>query len=227
MASTTRSSNGRSKQAATRSSAAPSRPATADRAARSRSRAARANESGSTSPRTGRGNGSGTSSARAGRGNGGGSSGSRSSRGNASASGGSPSSRANRGSSGSPRSRASRSSDRLQRRIGAATRTIGSAAKKAKIPLVASGAAVAGLATGTALGARVVATRRPRVLGMPMPRGEEMKSGAHKVARAGRWLYDMETDLRLLREHAENSRRQSPIEVLLAGLTSRSLPRRG
>jgi hypothetical protein len=175
MASTTRSSNGRSKQAATRSSAAPSRSATADRAARSRSRAGRANG----------------------------------------------------GSSGSPSSRASRSSDRSEGRIGAMTRTIGSAAKKAKTPLVASGAAAAGLATGTALGAHVRASRRPRVLGMPMPRTDEMKSGAQKAARAGRWLYDFETDLRLLREHAESSRRQSPIEVLLSGLTSRTLPRRG
>jgi hypothetical protein len=60
---------------------------------------------------------------------------------------------------------------------------------------------------------------------MPLPRGNEVKTGAKKALRAGRWLYDMETDLRLLREHAEHARRQSPIEVLLSGLTSRRLPR--
>jgi hypothetical protein len=76
------------------------------------------------------------------------------------------------------------------------------------------------------LGALARGSRRPRVLGMPMPRGDQMKSGARKAFRAGRWLYDVETDLRLLREHAEQSRRQSPIEVLLSGLTSRTLPRR-
>jgi hypothetical protein len=105
------------------------------------------------------------------------------------------------------------------------TRTIGSTAKKAKTPIVAGGAGVAGLAAGTALGALLRGSRRPRVLGMPMPRAQEMKTGAQKAVRAGRWFYDVQTDLRLLREHAEHSRRQSPIEVLLSGLTSRTLPR--
>ena len=53
-----------------------------------------------------------------------------------------------------------------------------------------------------------------------------MKAGAQTAVRFGRWLYDMETDLRLLREHAERSRHQSPIEVVLSALTSRRLPRR-
>jgi hypothetical protein len=105
------------------------------------------------------------------------------------------------------------------------TERIGSTAKKAKTPLVAGGAAAAGLATGTALGL-LRGSRRPRVLGMPMPRASEVKASAQKAFRAGRWIYDMETDLRLVREHAEQSRRQSPIEVLLSGLTTRALPRR-
>jgi hypothetical protein len=104
--------------------------------------------------------------------------------------------------------------------------TVGSAAKKAKTPLVAGGAAAAGLATGTALGALLRGNRRPRVLGFPIPRGDEMKAGAHQAVRVGRWLYDLESDLRSLREHAEGSRRQSPIEVLLSSLTSRTLPRK-
>jgi hypothetical protein len=105
------------------------------------------------------------------------------------------------------------------------TDTIGSAAKKAKTPIVAGGAGVAGLAAGTALGALLRGSRRPRVLGMPVPRGQQIKTGAQKALRTGRWFYDVQTDLRLLREHAEHSRRQSPIEVLLSGLTSRTLPR--
>jgi hypothetical protein len=105
------------------------------------------------------------------------------------------------------------------------TDTIGSAAKKAKTPIVAGGAGVAGLAAGTALGALLRGSRRPRVLGMPVPRAQQIKTGAQKAVRAGRWFYDVQTDLRLLREHAEHSRRQSPIEVLLSGLTSRTLPR--
>jgi hypothetical protein len=172
MASTTRSSNGRSKQAGSRSAAAANRPVNG--------------RSGSAANRSSR-------------------------------------SRANR----SARTTANRTSrtTTAKRKIATATNTIGSAAKKAKTPIVAGGAAAAGLATGTTLGVLLRGSRRPRVLGMPMPRGNEMKAGAKKALRAGRWLYDMETDLRLLREHAEHSRRQSPIEVLLSGLTSRTLPR--
>jgi hypothetical protein len=130
-------------------------------------------------------------------------------------------SRPTRGATNGSRSRSS-----PKGRIAKVTDTIGASAKKAKTPLVAGGAAVAGLATGGVLGALLRGSRRPRVLGMPMPRAAEMKAGARTAARAGHWLCDVETDLRLLREHAEQSRRQSPIEVLLSGLTSRTLPRR-
>jgi hypothetical protein len=109
--------------------------------------------------------------------------------------------------------------------IAAVTGAVGSAAQKARTPIVAGGAAVAGLAAGTALGAALRQARRPRMLGIPMPRAKEMKAGARQALQAGRWLYDVQTDLRLLREHAEQSRRQSPIEILLSGLTSRTLPR--
>lgn len=93
-------------------------------------------------------------------------------------------------------------------------------------PVVAAGAAVGGLAAGTALGARLRAHRRPHVLGLPLPRSGEMRSGARKVARAGRRLYDLESDVRALREQADSTRRQSPIEVVLSALTSRRLPRK-
>jgi hypothetical protein len=180
MASTTRSSNGRSKQAGTRSAGAAKRSA-----------------NGSSG---GRANGS---------------------------SGGAASRSSRSGTSRSSRTTANGSSrtTAAKRKIATAPTTVGSAAKKAKTPILAGGAAAAGLATGTTLGFLLRGSRRPRVLGMPMPRGDEMKAGAKKALRAGRWLYDMETDLRLLREHAEHSRRQSPIEVLLSGLTSRTLPR--
>jgi hypothetical protein len=85
---------------------------------------------------------------------------------------------------------------------------------------------MAGLVAGAALGARLRAQRRPRVLGVPMPRGSELKSGAKHAAQAGRWLADVQADVRALRAQAEQSRRQSPIEVVLSALTARSLPRR-
>ncbi len=101
----------------------------------------------------------------------------------------------------------------------------GAARRLTKSPAVAGGAAAAGLAAGTALGIVLRGDRRPRVKGVPLPRGDEVKAGAKQAVRAGRWLYDLQTDVRLLREQAAQSRRQSPIEVLLSGLTSRTLPR--
>jgi hypothetical protein len=103
--------------------------------------------------------------------------------------------------------------------------TIGTAANKAKGPLIAGSAAAAGMAAGTVLGSRLQANRRSHVLGVPMPRGSELKSGAKQAARAGQWIAGMQADVRAVRAQAEQSRRESPIEVLLSGLTSRRLPR--
>jgi hypothetical protein len=91
--------------------------------------------------------------------------------------------------------------------------------------LTAAGAALGGVAVGTVVGARLRARRRPHVLGLPLPRGREMSSGAQQVARLGRKLYQLESDVRALRVQAERTRRQSPIEVVLSALTSRRLPR--
>ena len=102
---------------------------------------------------------------------------------------------------------------------------VAGAAQRVPKPALAGGAAAAGLAAGTALGAILRAHRRPRVMGLPLPRGKEVKDGARQAVRAGRWLYEVQTDVRLLREQAQQSRRQSPIEVVLSGLTSRTLPR--
>jgi hypothetical protein len=60
---------------------------------------------------------------------------------------------------------------------------------------------------------------------VPLPRGSELKSGAKHAARAGQWIAEMQADIRAVRAQAEHSQRQSPIEVLLSGLTSRRLPR--
>jgi hypothetical protein len=95
----------------------------------------------------------------------------------------------------------------------------GGARKAATLPLVAGGAAAAGLAAGSVLGAKLRRRKRPRVLGIPMPRGSELKAGAECVANAQR-------DLSLGRAQADESQRLSPIEVVLAGLTSRRVPAR-
>jgi hypothetical protein len=100
-------------------------------------------------------------------------------------------------------------------------------ARRAKGPAATvAGAAVGGLAVGTAVGARLRGHRRRHVLGLPLPRSREVRSGARQVARAGRRLYALESDVRALREQAVGARRDSPIEVLLSALTSRRLPRK-
>jgi hypothetical protein len=100
------------------------------------------------------------------------------------------------------------------------------AARRAKGPAAAAGAAVGGLALGTAVGTRLRTRRRSHVLGVPLPRSREMRSGVQQVARAGRRLYELESDVRALRAQADTARRQSPIEVVLSALTSRRLPRK-
>jgi hypothetical protein len=100
------------------------------------------------------------------------------------------------------------------------------ATQRVKGPAAAAGAAVSGLAVGALVGAHLRARRRPTLLGLPLPRGGEVRAGAEQALRAGRRLYEVESDIRALREQAEQGRRQSPIEVLLSGLTSRRLPRR-
>jgi hypothetical protein len=64
------------------------------------------------------------------------------------------------------------------------------------------------------------------MLGVPLPSSRELRSGAQRFARAGRRLYELENDVRALREQADATRRQSPIEVVLSALTSRRLPRK-
>ena len=83
---------------------------------------------------------------------------------------------------------------------GSAKNALAGAAQRAKGPAVAGGAAVAGLAAGTLLGSKL-------------------------AARAGRWVAEMQSDVWAVRAQAEQSRRQSPIEVVLSALTSRRLPR--
>jgi hypothetical protein len=122
----------------------------------------------------------------------------------------------------------SRKASTAKRKPTEVAETIGTTAKNAKGPFAAAGGAAVGLAAGMVLGSKLLhANRRSHVLGVPLPRGSELKSGAKHAARAGQWVADMQADIRAVRAQAEDSRRQSPIEVLLAGLTSRRLPRHG
>jgi hypothetical protein len=128
-----------------------------------------------------------------------------------------------------PRSRASSRSSRSRRassarsrstpgRRAAATRarsnghapletvadTVGSAASKARGPLVAGGAAAAGAIGGIVLGARVLRPRRRKVLGIPIPRdGIGLKPLAHEVRKAGKQIGRMADEVGKARAQAE------------------------
>jgi hypothetical protein len=111
------------------------------------------------------------------------------------------------------------------------------AARTAKAPALAAGAAAVGLAGGIALGSRLDAkrrglsalvARRPRVLGVPIGRKTGLQRTAETVGRAARELgsatrqVSSTTDeIRQVREQLERANRQSPVEVLLNGLTHR------
>jgi hypothetical protein len=105
---------------------------------------------------------------------------------------------------------------------------LGEASKRAKVPALAAGAGLAGLAGGVALASR---NSRKRVLGVAMP----TKSGAQAVTKNlaeatknvgsfGEGMGSLAAEVRRVREGMAESggeNRRSPIEVVLHGLTSR------
>jgi hypothetical protein len=98
--------------------------------------------------------------------------------------------------------------------------SVGKAARKAKTPLIAGGAAVAGAAGGLALGARQArkskALRRPKV----KIRSQDLARAARDVGQFGMDVGQLAGELRKSREAANGSTR-SPVEVVLDGLTHR------
>ncbi len=114
--------------------------------------------------------------------------------------------------------------------VGSAGKTVGKAASKAKTPLLAGGAALAGAAGGMAIGAmrsRHANTRK--LLGMKMPQPKRVKLRSRDVAQAAREVGtfsqnvgELATELRHAREESGNgSKHRSPVEVVLDGLTAR------
>jgi hypothetical protein len=115
--------------------------------------------------------------------------------------------------------------------------TVVSAARNAKRPLLTAGATAAGLAGGLALGSRMAS--RPRglskllapqrtILGMPVSRKNGVvvvAKGLGKVARelssATEKVASTSEDVREVRDQLDRANRQSPVEVLLDGLTHR------
>ena len=115
-------------------------------------------------------------------------------------------------------------------------KAVASTARRAPGPVRAAGFAAAGLAGGLALGARIAPRRnrlgflthsRRRVLGLPLGRAPVSVAaaralvGARRLAGAGKRVSRTADDIHEIREHLEQANRQSPIEVLLNGLTHR------
>jgi hypothetical protein len=115
---------------------------------------------------------------------------------------------------------------------------VSTAAKKAKGPALAGGAALAGLAGGLAIAGR--GGGRRRVLGVPVPGtkqplvkintprrvkarhvSKDLLHAAGEVGSAGRQVGELVTEVQRVRAELDRGRRRSPIEVVLEGLTSR------
>jgi hypothetical protein len=111
--------------------------------------------------------------------------------------------------------------------VGSAGKEAGHVVGKARIPLLAGGAAVAGTVGGLVLGA---SRSGDKVLGIKLPKSKRVKlrsrdlsKAAKEVGRFGENVGELTTELKRAREGLANGegKQSSPIEVLLSGLTSR------
>jgi hypothetical protein len=97
---------------------------------------------------------------------------------------------------------------------GGSTKSLADSASRAKLPLVAGTAALAGAAGGAALGARQA--RRHSKLD-----SRTLAKAAKEVGGFGTQLGQLASELRQAREGANGGTHRSPIEVVLEGLTAR------
>lgn len=111
--------------------------------------------------------------------------------------------------------------------VSGAGKEAGQAAGKAKIPLLAGGAAVAGTVGGIVIGA---SRSGDKFLGVKLPRSKRVKlrsrdlsKVAKEVGHFGENLGELTTELKRARQGLADGegKQSSPIEVLLSGLTSR------
>lgn len=98
-----------------------------------------------------------------------------------------------------------------------AGRAVGRAASKAKVPLVAGGAALAGAAGGIALGTHQA--RRHRGIGGV--KADDVVKAAKKAGDFGARMGELAFEVRRAREVSNGRAHRSPVEVVLQGLTAR------
>jgi hypothetical protein len=113
--------------------------------------------------------------------------------------------------------------------------TVTQAAGRAKGPLVVAGTTAAALAGGLVLGSQlgskrrgVLPLRRRKILGLPVGRksgleqlAEALGQVANGLGSATQKVSSTTDDVHQIREQLERTNKQSPIEVLLDGLTHR------
>ena len=102
-----------------------------------------------------------------------------------------------------------------------AGKTVGRAASKAKVPLLAGGAALAGAAGGIALGAHQARRHKGLAKGIGKKvKTDDLAKAAKRVGSFGAEMGHFAHELQLVREDS-NGHSRSPIEVVLEGLTAR------
>jgi hypothetical protein len=103
-----------------------------------------------------------------------------------------------------------------------AGKTVGRAAKKAKVPLLAGGAALAGAAGGIAVGAHQARRHKGLGIGKTISKvdADEIANAAKRVGSFGAQMGQMAGELQRAR-NGTNGVKRSPVEVVLEGLTSR------
>ncbi len=115
--------------------------------------------------------------------------------------------------------------------------SVTTAAKRVRTPVLAAGATAAGLVGGAVLGSRMASRRRGlagllrpqrKVLGVPVGRKSGLEVTASALGKVAKELgsvagkaSDTTDDVRQVREQLDRLNRQSPVEVLLSGLTHR------
>lgn len=127
--------------------------------------------------------------------------------------------------SSSPAARADAARHAVGNRAKGAGKTVGKVASKAKVPLVAGGAVIAGAAGGLALAASKqgsksglsALTRKPRI----KLKSDDVAKAAKQVGNFSAQVGELATELQRAREEADGRKHRSPVEVVLQGLTAR------
>ena len=105
--------------------------------------------------------------------------------------------------------------------VGSAASKAGHAVGKAKVPLMAGGAALAGVAGGMALGNRQ--SHRPHRIKGSLKKVDsgDLAKAARKVGDFSAQIGELALEAKRIREESNGKGNRSPIEVVLDGLTAR------